>query len=105
MVNEYLIPIIFWGTLLLLGIFLYISYKKKYDTTVLFEFKGWRKIIYYLGWLNALNLVFWIVIAIYYQRYKYLSRKEKHKKLAYVVYYFGYVSLIVTTVIIVINYL
>ena len=104
MAGDYLIPIIFWGTILLLGSFLYSKYRKKHKTRNFFQFKGWRKIIYYLGWLNVLNFVFWIVIAIYYRRYKHLSRKEKYKKLAYVVYFFGYLSLIIIVYSVFINF-
>lgn len=91
-----IIPIIFWGGFIILGIILYQFYKKKYPTETFFEFTGWRKIIYYLGWLNIFNLVFWIVMIAYYRRYKPLTRKERHKRLAYVIYYFGYITIIVS---------
>jgi len=92
--TSIIIPLLFWLGIIGFGIILWQIYKKKNKNIDFFEFQGYKKIIYYLGWLNMLNLIFWLVILIYWNRYKTLPRKERHKKLAYVVYYFGYVSIV-----------
>lgn len=75
------------------------------DTQEGFKFTGWRRIIYYLGWLNVLNLVFWVVMFIYNQRYKHSTREELKKKKDYVVYFFGYISIIIIILIVVVELL
>ncbi len=101
--TEIIFPLLFWGFIILLGIILYKNFKKKTKNKKRFEFIGWRKIIYYIGLLNILNLVFWIVMYKYSKRYGHLPDYEKSKKYAYVVYYFGYVLLTIVLLLLILN--
>lgn len=94
MSSEFIIPLIFWGAIIIFGIISYQAYKKKNTRRKYFEFHSWKKIIYWLGWINILNIVFWAVIAIYYRRYKKSPETERQQKIAYVIYYFGYITII-----------
>lgn len=98
-----IIPLLFWGLIILFGILLYKNFKKKTKNKKRFEFIGWKKIIYYIGLLNIFNLVFWIVMYMYIKRYRHLPDYEKNKKYAYVVYYFGYVLIIVSILLLIVN--
>jgi uncharacterized membrane protein len=104
MLSDILFPLVFWGIIIIIGILLYRSYKKKNPQNKYFEFHGWRKVIYWLGWVNILNLAFWLVLAIYSRRYKTLSKENRREKFAYVVYYFGYVTIVVIMLVIVVSY-
>lgn len=101
--SDVVFPLVFWGVIILLGIVLYLRFKKRTKDKKRFEFHGWQKLIYYIGLLNIFNLVFWIVMYRYAKRYKNLNEYEKNKKYAYVVYYFGYVLIIITAILVIIN--
>tara|TARA_B100000315_G_C14374070_1_gene494354 strand:+ start:331 stop:675 length:345 start_codon:yes stop_codon:yes gene_type:complete len=88
------IPIIFWGIIILVVVH-YHFYKKKHPNKDRVIFTGWRRIIYYLGFLNIFSLVFWFVVLLYYNKYNRVSKKLFYNKLAYVIYYFGYIIIIV----------
>ena len=100
---EIIIPLLFWGFIILLGIILYKNFQKKTKNKKRFEFTGWRKIIYYIGLLNVINLVFWMVMYKYSKKYGHLPDYERSEKCAYVVYYFGYVLITVVSVLLIVN--
>lgn len=58
-----------------------------------FKFNGWKKIIYYLGFFHFINLFYWLIVAIYKKRYQDSPKNVLMKKLMYVTYYFGYITL------------
>jgi len=81
---------------------LYLRFNKGTKNKKRFKFHGWQKLIYYIGLLNIFNLVFWIVIYKYVKKYGHLGEYERNKKYAYVVYYFGYVLIVITTILIIV---